>query len=297
MAVADLLRRAEQLIQANADPDAVHRYARMKSQILFGSLAEPIARYQRENHQLAQTLERLQGDQPHDLASWVRFQLLGVFSPFGPLPSVGDDLCAWGAQIMRKAEAQVRVDIDRCKSNNSKVNHRIESLIDQPSTERASGPSPNNDTRVRIRQLHGRLSHERRELRHQREEAQQLAGALAELAAQHRAARDRMELAIGRNGGIREKLGSLVGIRARLEAAVKKATDDVQATKMTQRFGRSAKLSRNRVRMDSIVGLKAEIERLRREREEMEAKKRAIMIDCVRASQQAWRWKRLGIDM
>lgn len=186
---------------------------------------------------------------------------------------------------MRKAEAQMRRDIARCKSNNARVNHRIELVGDESPPPRSTTRAPGGEAGSRLRELQERLSAAEKALQGAQAQARDMANAIAALGKRRENAREKLQLSARRKAHAGEKREGMIGCREMLEAAVKKAAEDVQATKMAQRFGRAANLSRNRGRMDSIVALKAEIERLHQERDEMEAKKRGILIDCARASQ------------
>jgi hypothetical protein len=57
---------AEQLIQSRADAKIVHQYFKDKSQILFGSLSDPITQYQRENRDLRKQFETAKQTKPTD---------------------------------------------------------------------------------------------------------------------------------------------------------------------------------------------------------------------------------------
>jgi hypothetical protein len=41
---------------------------------------------------------------------------------------IGDDSCSWAATIVQKAETQIRVEIERCGSNRTKVNPKTRTL-------------------------------------------------------------------------------------------------------------------------------------------------------------------------
>jgi hypothetical protein len=109
----ELLHLAERLIRANVAPDVARRYFDLKNQMMFRALAEPIARSQREKHEMKRTAERLQQEQPQDLASWVRFELMRIFTPFGHIPPAGDDPWAWAGRALKKAETEIRNEIGR----------------------------------------------------------------------------------------------------------------------------------------------------------------------------------------
>jgi hypothetical protein len=91
-----------------------------------------------------------------------------------------------------------------------------------------------------------------------------------------------------------EKRSKVMEMKNRLGLDVKKASDAVHVTKVAQRFGRSARLSSNRPK---ILGLKAEIEALRREKEALSAKRKVMVIEIVRNAQLNNALRAVRIDM
>jgi myosin heavy subunit len=296
MAANELLAVAERLINANATPEVSHRYFELKNQILFGSLAEPIARYQKDNLEMRKTIDRLQQEQAQDLASWVRFEMLRVFSQFGQLPAGGDDLCTWAFRTVQKAEAQTRIEIQRCKSNRAKMNLKIERLREEPhqSETRVVRVS---EQRAALEALRVELSEKKKQLRQIQCRNKKLS--LAGTECRQRAdgfAKKRSAMA-DKKTQTEEKRNELKEIQERLVAEVKKVSDDVRVMKVAQRFGRSAVMSSNRPRIDLIMTLKAEIEALRREKEELDAKKKVVLVEAVRTSQKNAVWRSVRMDM
>jgi hypothetical protein len=281
----EVLQLVERLIQANADPEVVHRYFERKNQIMYGTLASPIARYQRENHELKRKAESLQQEQPKDLISWVRLELLRIFSPFGNHPATGTDLCGWAVAVVKRAEAQTRIEIERCKSNRTKLKLKIQALKQATPTETLPADSTLPEKRKAMKAFRAQLFQQKKQLRQTQKGNTQLVKAVIILKEQTKTLSERLRAISDRKVKVQEKRNELAELKANLALDVKRVTEDAQIMKITQRFGSAAKLASNRPRIDLIVGLKREIETLRKEKEGLQEKKKKIMIETMRNSQ------------
>jgi DNA repair exonuclease SbcCD ATPase subunit len=297
MALNELLLLGERLIQTNATPDAARRYFDLKNQILFGSLAEPISRYQRENYEMNRTLATLQQEQPQNLTSWVRFELVRMFSPFGQVSLAGDDFCSWAATIVQKAETQTRVEIERCKSNRTKVSRKIQALQAAEPIESANPGAEVQEKRETVQKLRSQLAQRRKQLQQTQSSNRRLAGAVRDLRERSKTLSATLRVMSDKKTEMDEKRNELVEMKAKLTADVKKATENTHNAKVFQRFGTSARLSSNRPKIDLIAGLKTEVEALRKEKEQLDRKKKTIIIETVRNSYRNSLWQDTRLDM
>jgi chromosome segregation ATPase len=231
---------------------------------------------------MKRTLETLQQEQPQNLTSWVRFELLRMFSPFGQVSSAGDDFCSWAATIVQKAETQTRVEIERCKSNRTKVSRKIQALKTAKSIESANPGAEVQEKRETVEKLRAQLVQRKKQLQQTQGSNRRLAAAVRDLNERSKKLSAKLHVISDRKTEVDEKRNELMEMKSKLTADVKKATEDTYNTKVFQRFGTSAKLSSNRPKIDLIAGLKTEIEALRKEKEQLDRKKKIVRIETVR---------------
>jgi hypothetical protein len=291
----ELLRTAEQMIQAHADPETVRRYFQAKNQIMFGPLANPITRYQRANQDLRRQLDVVQKTVPHDLPSLVRAELVKIFAPFGQPPISGQDLCTWALETLHGHEIERRIEIERFRSNRPKFEAKIDRLRQAKPKSRKELPDLEQQQK-QLRKCCAEVAHKRRQLKSVRIENQSIAAECDRRAHEANETARRLRLLSENKRKTQKTLSEQRNRKGELEATSKKVADEIQTRKMTQRFGPLAKSPVHKSKVELILSLRREVGELRRVGDELATKKKLMMIESVRDSQRFVMRPRTGIN-
>jgi hypothetical protein len=147
-----------------------------------------------------------------------------------------------------------------------------------------------------LRRSCSELTHKRKQLNTVRIENDSLGAEYDRLAHDAQETARKVSLLSENKGKSQQRLSEQRILKADLEVARKKVTDDIQTTKLTQRFGPLARSPVHKSKVDLILALRREVDALRRAREELALKKKLLMIDSVRDSQRLAIRHRPGIE-
>jgi hypothetical protein len=280
----ELLRVAEQMIEAHADVETVRQYFKAKNQIVFGPLADPIARYQRANQDLKQQLEAVQKTVPHDLPSFVRAEFVKIFATFDRPLIPGQDLCEWALETLHGHEIEKRIEIERFRSNRPKFEAKIDRLRQSKPKRRKELPDIEQQQKS-LRKCCTELTQNRRRLKIVRKENESLGAECTRRAHEANDTARRLRLLSENKRTAQKRLREQRSLKTDLQTAAKKVADEIQTTKLIQRFGTLVRSPVHKSRVDLIVSLRREVDELRRNGEELASKKKLLMIDRIRDSQ------------
>jgi hypothetical protein len=293
----DLINAAETTIQKCADPAVVRRYFKMKNNILFGSLAPTIAAYQKENNRLTQRVQNLQAQRDKRLDDFVHSEIVEIFSKFGKEPSNEGSICIWAEKAFKQTEAELRIAIDRFRSNESKFRTKINRLksaeIPGSSTEqnRECGRKTTKQeiegieksTRERLREF-DRLSHQNETLRADVSHLQETATAR----------QSKLKLTGIKRRGLAAKLVDLRRMKKALTDSVEQLTESIQQTKLSQRFGNGATSVTKQPMVERVYSLRKEVADLEKRGSLVEKRKTQTLIGGIKSAQQRLLYERIG---
>ena len=284
-----VLAVAEQLIETSAPEDTKTKYITAKNKILFGSLAPVITRYQTENHDMVKEIESMRETESmtlHDLTERAITDIIGQFGKEPEDEPTIDGLCRSLQSALTQREKQIRLDIERFRSNKVKYEQKIKEKKHQqlPPSNKYEGNV--ESTAKELAEVQNALKDATEQIRDVTQQNIALMTQNKMMISQIKASQPRISELTPRRGELEAKVANMINVRDTIVQSLAEATNKVVKTKLTQRFGTSV-MSSNHSKAERLLELRKEVDRLTALNATLEQQKKALMISQIRDSQRS----------